>query len=187
MTSGSACTGEVLLDGDTFRSSSIGATWSMAVTFPLVASIAAAFCKWQSLKLARCDFGPFNRSFTGESLGREVSAKTLKSLTVWFRRNRNVLEIEVEKRKTIVGFLRLPHQTPRAGLADVLEPRHRTFQRNNIRAGPGQIKGTDTRRSHMHTKVIKVLSAQGAQRLSKLSRLSKKGLGRNSYTYQIIF
>ena len=39
----------------------------------------------------------------GESLGREVSAKTLKSLTVSFRTNMYVLQKE-EDRQNIVGF-----------------------------------------------------------------------------------
>ena len=74
----------------------------MAVTFPLVASIVAAFCKWQFLELSEFD-EDVQQELYGESLGREVSAKTLKSLTVSFRTNLNVLEKE-ENGQNIVGF-----------------------------------------------------------------------------------
>ena len=74
----------------------------MAVTFPLVASILAAFCKWQSLELCRLTKDVRQEPY-GESLGREVSAKTLKSLTVSFRTNMDELE-EEENGQNIVGF-----------------------------------------------------------------------------------
>ena len=74
----------------------------MAVIFPFVASIVAAFCKWQCLELSRL-IKDFRQEPYGESLGREVSAKTLKSLTVSFRTNMEVLEKE-EDGQNIVGF-----------------------------------------------------------------------------------